>query len=1615
MTVFRELSTDALVTVDSAAISARGAGTLTDEPQFDWILTSDSNGRWQAAVRINALPAGATGARIQVLGNARISIDVGTDLVTQELGDISDCIRADGVVLVGISALNGGGVGHGNWQRIDTNDVDTPSPSAPVLLSPPDLIGVAEVGQILTGTPGDWSYARTLGFVIERRDDEDAAQTDVVAPHTITDGEVGWTYRIAATASNDYDGGSTVVAYSEWSDPVATPVYSKPDTPTAADWSRDFHDYEDGTYTVDLTLDSGLSAVAVQWTNIRASHPDANEDDSFEDTTSLGSDVWRMTSSDDRHLKEYGEGFANLSIRYRTDLAGPWSDRSVDIKPLTYDGPGDPPPDPDPDPVYDWFPLAITTAEQAAAGVYGDGGQHMQGAARCLGSPQYISLSQDVSGLWVSEDGGATYYVPRLQGMGCSAMNSIAIDPVNPLRQLVNAAGFGDDDCKDFQGIYLTTDLWKTCTRVLAKPGDQDWIICRDRYVNRKITFDPSTAGDPEDQRVWYAIIELTSSAVPNGSFVRQNGFLYRSDDGGATWSGKLFTIPAAWGQTGTLLVHPTTGDLYLSTEQGIKRSQDGGSSFNSWGTGYPSGAVKNMVHSSDGATMTIAVEKKGVYRATAGSSVFTLLLSDTNLHTVDVHPADDDIIWALYYKGYPKVSVNGGTYWSNVSSTGAGYARDWYKQIHELPAILGNPDDVEDAVATGGSTFHRMTANMKQNRIAQQGFIGSSNMRTRCSIAFDPEDPESVSMGLNDKTLAWSRGSGLRAWTFNEILPTRPGGSDDVIRSELPGGGSNAVRSGLICFVPPVTGSNRVVLGVGNYSRRILVTADNNGENWKHATASPHPQENFLGGGFSPLDANLCFAGTYRSTNGGVLFSQMTGAQNGVFGVSGQNADVCFAVNISGGKIYRSDSGGDSFTEWVDFGANLGTIYGADPMWVIDPTDDTTSFGVRSDGDLWRATKVGSNPVTFTKCNLLQHMGGGKISGFAVDPNDQDILYAIADRRGVPYIWRSIDRGLTWTDITNGHPLLGRLRWPQVSPFGDVWMGGANGIRLFPPPYASAGSMWLRVRGYSAKKPLPPSVVAPTVDVAPTISGTGLVGGTLTLDPGSFDGTPAPIVTQQWVQNGDPVPAETNLTYSDIISVAPADAVCVVTATNSAGAVEVTTNAIEINSHSVAVADVAGVFGGAATPVLLQDDEIESVKAHATDTLRIRFVGGAQPWVSMMAHVEGVTDTVTLTWDAGSTLYKSSDNSDVYDAFAAQSGGVIGITPYGTPGVAPTIGTLDDKDWPVDTGDRFYNYGQTMTGTPPFDFYLHAKVISVQIFDNGDGSLGCRGLVAGTPAPDVSRQWKLNGAAFDPEQTGALIDAAGLTGDVTCAITAVNEHASDTLESAAITLGAAVNPVILEVIASGTNSGTTSFSATNPAYSIGDLVIVAVHIDRGAQHTLTVTAPDGETVVAAEPYFDTGDTGTGGNSSGLFYYIATSAGAEGANITCTYGTGEQFAVTVAVVDSGTFNAATPLVDVAATSATGLTGEASAVSAAFTATPAAGLVAFFCGSNADAVSGTPSGWTQQVNLDVGAVAGYCATRDAPTTASESVAAGTFTLAGTQIWTGITAVINPGSA
>ncbi len=186
-----------------------------------------------------------------------------------------------------------------------------------------------------------------------------------------------------------------------------------------------------------------------------------------------------------------------------------------------------------------------------------------------------------------------------------------------------------------------------------------------------------------------------------------------------------------------------------------------------------------------------------------------------------------------------------------------------------------------------------------------------------------------------------------------------------------------------------------------------------------------------------------------YRSSNGGDNFVRSNNgisdtAEDGTspfvtrLGYSLLNPDVVFAIGASG--VFKSTNFGQRWSrkaisnELWNFSSSTTNIYPSlankDIVWAgSGMSEERTLFLSRNGGDSFVAMP---NPVNI-----------GEMSGFATDPEDENVAYMLFGQGEVGKVWRTKDLGQTWREISGfGLGKASRTGFPDVVPFSMVVWG---------------------------------------------------------------------------------------------------------------------------------------------------------------------------------------------------------------------------------------------------------------------------------------------------------------------------------------------------------------------------------------------------------------------------------------------------------------------------------------------------------------------------------------------------------------------------------------------
>jgi photosystem II stability/assembly factor-like uncharacterized protein len=597
------------------------------------------------------------------------------------------------------------------------------------------------------------------------------------------------------------------------------------------------------------------------------------------------------------------------------------------------------------------------------AGPYNIGGRVTALAVAPGGSTVYLGSAN--GGVFRSDDGGVNWTSIFEHDFGFS-IGALALEPGDP-QTVYCGTGEANSavDTYDGAGLYRTRD------------GGLTWQglgLIETRRIAR-VAVDPSNT-----QRIYVAAMGTQFSTHSDRG-------LYRSEDGGQSWSKVLF-VSDSTGCNDVVInpAHPET--VYCATwervrhytyrraygpETGIWRSIDHGTTWTRLSTGLPA-------PSDDVGRIALAIAPS------KPSIVYAQFTSGT----------------ALGYVGLGCYrTIDGGATWTRrdvAGFTGIFGGFSWYF------GDFGVDPTNSDIVYAMGVDFVRSTdggANFAS-------VLGAAHVDQH-AIWIDPSNPDRVYLG-NDGGF-WSTtnaGSGSPLWTHAVTL--------DI--SQFYGGAVDATNS----------------------SRLMGGTQDNN---TVITSGSPTAWTPVLGGdGFNclidPVNTNVLIAefqyccsggGPRRSTNGGASFASPSGI------VSSDRFNWCtpLAMNprnhnlilCGSQRVYRSTNNGVSYaTLSGDLTTNTPSslVYSTLTTLEVSLADTNVYYAGSDDGKVWR---------TINRGGLWTDVSAGLpvrwVTRVVADPLDPQVVYATLSGFGadehVAHVYRSTNRGTSWASVAGNLP----------------------------------------------------------------------------------------------------------------------------------------------------------------------------------------------------------------------------------------------------------------------------------------------------------------------------------------------------------------------------------------------------------------------------------------------------------------------------------------------------------------------------------------------------------------------------------------------------------------
>jgi photosystem II stability/assembly factor-like uncharacterized protein len=501
----------------------------------------------------------------------------------------------------------------------------------------------------------------------------------------------------------------------------------------------------------------------------------------------------------------------------------------------------------------------------------------------------------------------------------------------------------------------------------------------------------------------------------PNRLYISAaSGGMWQSNDGGTTWSTTTGSLPSL-GTSFVLVDKFNPNIIYLGTGDqdhfdspgiGVYKSTDGGVTWAPSNTGMGNRTVGRILQHPSRDTVLIAATTSGIYRSRDGGANWTLRISGF-FQDMCFKPDDPEIIYASASSNFFRSSDNGKTFVQISSGITSG-------ERGAIAVTAANPTYVyflQSNTSSGFKGLYRstdaglnFTAQSTTPNILDYTCTGSGTGGQGwydLAIAADPANAETIYTGGVD---IWKSTNGGVSWTK---------------KTSWSGGCSVAEVHADQHFLgfAPLTGLLWATNDGGNYS------TSNGGTNWTdHTTGMCIGQIYKLGQ--SALVKNQVINGF--QDNGTYLYTasswQISGGGDGMECLIDYNNSSYSYYSIYYGDIYRKFNNG-SDNHIAGNGTNGISESGA---WVTPYALHETDFNTMFIGykNVWRSANVRSSPPTWTK--ISDNLGGSNTVNLAVvepSPANTNILYVARSDKKLFRTSNCMAAAPVWTDLTASLP----------------------------------------------------------------------------------------------------------------------------------------------------------------------------------------------------------------------------------------------------------------------------------------------------------------------------------------------------------------------------------------------------------------------------------------------------------------------------------------------------------------------------------------------------------------------------------------------------------------
>ncbi len=553
-------------------------------------------------------------------------------------------------------------------------------------------------------------------------------------------------------------------------------------------------------------------------------------------------------------------------------------------------------------------------------------------------------------------------------------------------------------------------------------------------------------AVDPRNPDVLYAGTGEMSSNIDSYT----GAGVMKTTNGGATWRPIGLTNVGAFSR---VVVHPANSNLIFAgatkNNGGFYRSQDGGIT---WSRTFEDAVSDITVHPQDQNQLWIGTMSKGVYRSQDGGRTFTP--ANTNLGvagsdfariSVQCAPSNPSIIYALLYQTqgsgdnishHSRIfkSTNGGDQWEMIFNNNPSNflnsvnPQGWYNNV-----IAVSPSD-PNVVVAGGIDIVRTTNGGSSWQLIDTYARNYDPHPDQHAIAFDPTDTRRIYLG-NDGGMYRSENTGADYQRISKglaITQFYAMGVDQKHPNKTYGGTQdNGTVTNLSSTFGDILGGDGFFVVVDPENSDIVFAENPNGDMWRINLSNGNRirimrgiEGNDIAAWSAPLVADKTRPGVLwhgrrsvyatfdRGTNWLKTDARFTGLASAI-GVSPVNNQIVYAGSDRGELLVTSNEG----FSWTDRSTAQGSPNRAITDLIPSATDQNTVYMSVSGfftGHVFKSTNRGESWTDIS--NGLPDI---PVNALALHPDDENIIYAGTDIG----MFITIDGGRSWAAYSDGLP----------------------------------------------------------------------------------------------------------------------------------------------------------------------------------------------------------------------------------------------------------------------------------------------------------------------------------------------------------------------------------------------------------------------------------------------------------------------------------------------------------------------------------------------------------------------------------------------------------------